>query len=234
MKNGNATLVALFTSMTLVACGSSPDAGSAEVTQWLGEATHLAISGTLQGHTYNVHLEGDKASGVYCNRFYTPLPGTQPDAQGGYDTSQVYFVMKELGAVIDVDGTPKEFTISYWRHDVAAGTDLTVIPRVFYSEMVSGSGLIPEGKTWSDVNLFDPGGSNLIGLETAAASGTVSMKLNTGVPDEGHVMVPTGGRTGEFISVSWGPNEALKISATADCFTVPANATVWAQSRIKP
>jgi hypothetical protein len=204
-----------------VGCGSSADSGSNAVTGWLGESPHLAITGTLAtvgsspNQTFDVHLEGDKAANIYCHRFYTPIEGAMPDGEGNYDTSQLYFAMKELGGVVDVGGVQKEFTISYWRHDVAAGTDLQVVPRVFRTP-------IPEGKTWSDVNIFDPGTDLLAGIETAAASGTVSMKLNTGTPDDNGVVIPSGGRTGEFISVSWGPHDNLSVSATADCITLMA------------
>jgi hypothetical protein len=197
----------------LAGCGGTPDSEASAVEGWLGEGTHLAISGSYQGQTFNVRLEGDAAKDIYCHRFYAPLPGAQPDASSNYDTSQVYFAMKELGGVIDLGGKPTEFTISYWRHDVPAGTDLQVIPRQF-------GNAIPDGKTWSDMNLFNPGTDVLSGIETAAASGTVSMKLNTGSPDQNGIMVPAGGRTGEFLSLSWGPQDNLKVSSTADCSLV--------------
>jgi hypothetical protein len=219
-------LVSLFSFMTtlgLVGCGGS--SSSKGVDHWLGDSPHLAISGTFQGQTFDVDLKGTAAAGIYCHRFYVPLPGTSADASGGFDTSQMYFGMKELGGVIDLEGTPTEFTIAYWRHDVAAGTDLAVVPRTF------GTG-IPDGQTWSDINLFPPGGDVLSGIESAAASGTVSMKLNSGTPDAGGVVIPSGGRTGEFVSVTWGPSDNLSISVTADCTQfVPAP---WAQSRILP
>lgn len=224
MKN-RSLLLSIVAPVVFAACGSGSDPGSSSVDQWLGESNHLAISGTFQDKTFNVHLEGDAASGVYCNRLYAPLPGTEPDAAGGYDTSQVYFVMKELGGVIDLDGTPTEFSISYWRHDMPAGIALTVVPRVFGTS-------IPDGQTWSDINLFEPGTNVLNGIESAAASGTVSIKLNTGLPDAGGIMVPSGGRTGEHITVTWGPHETLNISATADCITSPI--MTWPQSRLTP
>ncbi len=111
--------------MICAGCGSSSSTPSTNVDKWQGETTHLAITGSYQGQTFNVHLEGATASGVYCNRFYAPLPGTQPDGSGNYaDTSQYYFVMKEMGGVIDLEGTLTEFIISYWRYDMLAGTDL--------------------------------------------------------------------------------------------------------------
>lgn len=221
---GALTLVGVSVLVTAGGCGSS-GSGGRTVDHWLGDSPHLAISGTFQGQVFDVDLQGSAAAGVYCNRTYAPMPGTEPDANGVYDTSQVYFVMKELGGVIDLDGTPTEFTISYWRHDIAAGTDLTVVPRVFGTS-------IPDGQTWSDINLFAPGTNVLSGVESAAASGTVSMKLNTGTPDANGIMIPTGGRTGEFISVSWGPGEALDVSATADCND--AMVASWPQTRILP
>ena len=215
-------LVALSVSV-LAGCGAA--SSGASVTKWQGDTTHLAVSGSFQGQTFDVNLQGAAASGVYCNYIYAPLPGTAPDSAGNYDTSKLYFVMKELGGVIDLEGTPKEFTISYWRHDVRAGTDLKVIPRLFGTS-------IPEGETWSDINLFTPGTDNLSGLESAAASGTVSVKLNTGTPDQNGIFIASGVRTGEFVSVVWGPHDFLNVSSTSDCN--PALIGTWPQSRLLP
>lgn len=190
-------------------CGSDTDSGTGAFNSWLGEASHLRIVGTFQQKTFDVDLKGDAAKGIYCHRFYAPLPGTQPDAMGKYDTSKVFFAMKEMGGVIDIDGKPQEFTIAYWRHDMPAGTDLEVVARVMGSTIATG-------QTWSDINIFEPGKDVLSGVESAAATGTVSMKMNTGTPDANGIVM-AGGRTGEFISVVWGPGESLKVSATADC-----------------
>ena len=214
----------LLLSLLLAGCGTS-DEGTASVEEWLGDSTHFAVSGSFQGEVFDARLEGEAAAGVYCHRFYAPMPGSLPDDDGVYDSSQVYFVMKELGAVIDLEGEPKEFTISYWRHDPPAGSALEVIPRVFGST-------IPAGQTWSDINLFEPGGDELSGVESAASSGSVTLHVNTGSPDANGIMIPHGGRTGEFVSVSWGPDEHLNVSATADCSA--AEMAPWAQSRILP
>jgi hypothetical protein len=210
MKSRNLGLFSLFTLLGYPGCGGNTDSGTAAFNGWLGEANHLRIVGTFQQKVFDVDLKGDAAKDVYCHRFYTPLPGQQPDAMGKYDTSQVYFAMKEVGGVVDIEGTPQEFTISYWRHDMPAGTDLQVVARTM-------GGTIPIGQTWSDINIFEPGKDVLSGIESAAATGTVSMKLNSGTPDANGIVVPRGGRTGEFISVNWGPGESLKVSATADC-----------------
>jgi len=217
-------LVGLTGLVAVVGCGSD-DAGSGQVEEWLGESTHLAISGTYQGMEFDVDLEGEAAAGVHCERFYAPLVGTEPDASGNYDTSQLYFAMTEIGAKIDVSGMTKEFNISYWRHDVAAGTDLDVTPRVFGTS-------IPEGKTWSDINVFDPGADVLSGIESAAESGTVAMKLNTGDPDQNGIMKASGSRTGAYYSVSWGPDDFLKVSATANCS--PGIVVTWPQNFLVP
>lgn len=226
MNKRYASLVSLLSPLVLAGCGGGASGpASNTVDKWQGEGTHLAISGSYQGQAFDVHLQGETA-GIYCNRFYAPLPGTQPDAMGKYpDTSKYYFVMKEIGAVIDLAGTPTEFTISYWRHDMAAGTNLQVVPRVFGTA-------IPAGQTWSDMNLFMPGGDVLAGIETAAASGTVAVKLNTGTPDSGGIYIPSGVRTGELVTISWGPQDNLNISATVDCN--PAIVVTWPQTRILP
>lgn len=210
-------------SLLLAACGNAAEDSTPSVDEWLGESTHLAITGSYQGTALNIRLEGDAAAGVHCESLYAPLPGTVPDAEGNYDTSQLYFVFKEVGALIDWGGQPKEFTISYWRHDVPADTTLEVVPRVFGSA-------IPEGQTWSDINVFDPGTDLLSGIESAASSGTVEMKMATGVPDDNGVYIASA-RTGEFLSVSWGPEDNLNVSATADC---TSGVQVWPQTRLLP
>jgi hypothetical protein len=217
-------LVAIVTLLGHPGCRGNADSGSSALSAWLGDATHLAVEGTFQQKTFNIHLEGDAAKSVYCHRFYAPLPGQQPDAMGQYDTSQVYFAMKELGGVIELDGKPQEFNISYWRNDVPAGSSLEVVARSFGTS-------IAKGQTWSDINIFEPGMDVLSGIESAAASGTVSIKVNTGTPDKNGIVM-SGGRTGEFISVIWGPAESLKVSATADCTL--ALVVPWAAPLIKP
>jgi hypothetical protein len=209
--------------LSLAACGTK-DGDSDEVSSWRGEATHLAVTGSYEGMVFDANLEGEAAAGVRCTRYYAPIIGTEPDAEGHYDTSQMYFVMAELGAVIEIDGAPKEFSISYWRHDVSAGNQLQVQART------TGTA-IPEGQTWSDMNLYDPGTDFLSGLETAAATGSVSMKLNTGDVDANGI-VKSSGRLGAYFDVSWGPDDYLEVSATGDC-GAPIIVT-WPQAYLLP
>jgi len=211
--------------VALAGCGSTPEEDTGSVDQWLGDSAHLAISGTFEGKNLDTRLEGEAASSVYCNRVYAPLPGSEPDAEGKYDTSQVYFVFREIGGIIDVDGTATEFAVSHWRHEVPAGTDMPVVPRVYGTAIAAG-------ETWSDINLFEPGTASISGVESAALSGTVSVELYTGVPDAGGIFVPEGGRAGGFWKLSWGPNDNLTVSATADCR--PSQLLTWPQARLVP
>jgi hypothetical protein len=224
MAHISRTLGFLCASATVLAGCDSEDTQSRALTSWLGEQSHLAIKGTVQEKTFDVLLEGDDA-GIYCDRFYTPLPGNAPDANGNYDTAQLYFAMKEIGAVIELEGKPTQFTISYWRHDLPTSSTLEVIPRTFGTA-------IPAGKTWSDINVFAPGADVLSGIESAAESGTVNIELNEGERDANGVMIPEGGRIGLFVDVSWGPGDWLTVSGTADCRA--ATMAPWAQSRILP
>lgn len=57
--------------------------------------------GSFQNKTFDIHLEGEDA-GIDCERFYAPPPGTAANSSGNYDTSQLYFAVKELGAVIEL------------------------------------------------------------------------------------------------------------------------------------
>jgi hypothetical protein len=211
VKGCHLTTVSLLALLTAAGCGAAPDQeDTGKVSQWLGDKLHFAVSGTFDGKPMNVRLEGDAAKDVRCTRNYAPRPGEKPNAEGKYDTSQLYFVMKEIGIVTQLDGKPTEVSVGYWRHDVAAGTSLEVIPRVRGTS-------IPEGKTWVDFELGEPGAMGPTGIEKAAEAGTFEMKLNTGTPDHSGVYIPTGGRTGEFISINWGPQESLTISITSDC-----------------
>jgi len=133
--------------------------------------------------------------------------------------------MKEIGIVVDYEGKPTDVSVGYWRHDAQAGTSLDVIPRQ------QGTS-IPEGKTWVDFELSEPNSMGPNGIEKAAESGTFQMKLNTGTPDQGGVYIPTGGRTGEFINVSWGPQENLTISVTSDC--QDAELAMWGRQVAPP
>ena len=210
MRGFHLIAVSLLATLTAAGCGAAPDQEeTGNVTQWLGDKLHFAVSGNFNGKPINIRLEGDAAKHVRCTRNYGPLPGVKPDAEGKYDTSQLYFVMKECGIVTDVEGVPTDVSVGYWGNDPAAGTTLDVIPRM--------TGMpVPEGKAFVDFELSEPGASGPSGIEKAAERGTVELKLNTGTPDQNGVFIPTGGRTGEFISINWGPQESLTISLTAD------------------
>lgn len=222
MLGNSGTIYGVGAVLALAGC-SKDDEQPAALTSWLGEQTHFSVTGTFQNKTFDTHLEGDDA-GIYCDRNYAPMPGTMPDAEGNYDTSRLYFAMKELGAVIEVEGQPMHFKLSYWRHDLPSGT-LEVVPSNY------GTAL-PAGKTWSDIKLFTPGNDDLSGVVSAAESGTVRLELNTGEPDANGIMIPDGGRTGLFASIGWGPQDKLAVSVTADCGE--AAMAPWAQSRILP
>jgi hypothetical protein len=232
VKARNFTVVSVVSMLTavLAGCTNAPDEETGSVDQWLGDTPHYAISGAFDGQDYNVRLEGDDAGAAHltCNRIYAPLPGARPNADGTWDTSQLYFVTKEIAVVFDINGLPSEFSIGYWRHDVKAGTDLEIIQRVFGTS-------IPEGKTWADVQV-EPYTGESASTPTkpvrAAEGGTISVKLNSGSPDQGGVYIPSGGRLGIFASLNWGPKESLKISATSDC--VESTVVLWARSLISP
>jgi hypothetical protein len=218
--------ISLLSVVAAAGCGSAADEDTGTISQWLGDSPHFAVSGTFNGKPMNYRAEGAAATGLRCTRTFGPLPGAKPDASGNYDTSQIYFVKKELGMVVDIDGTPTDISVGYWRHDAPAGTDMEVIPRV------RGTA-IPQGKTWVDFELKEPGSSAPTGIEKAAESGAISIKLNSGSPDQNGIFVASGGRTGEFVNLSWGPEETLTISATADCTTDAAWA-VWAPGFVLP
>jgi hypothetical protein len=216
--------LSVLTAFAVAGCGGAADEEDKVLDQWLGESTHFAVSGTFEGKPMNIRLDGETAKGVKCTRSYAPLPGAKPNADGKYDTSQMYFVTKEISAVIEFDGVPTEFAVGYWRHDAPAGTTLEIIPR-------KQGNPIPEGQTWVDVEMGDPNVEGPAPINKAAETGTVSIKLNSGVADQGGVYIPSGGRAGEFLTLNWGPKENLKVSATADC--EDSEVVLWA-SRVVP
>jgi len=220
-------VLSLLSSIVATGCGTT-DEPSPSLSQWLGESQHFAVSGKFNGEPYDVRLEGAAASSVECVRIYAPLPGTQPDATGKYDTNQTYFAMKEISATVDRGGKPTTLNVGYWRNDPAADTALQVVPRQFGTA-------ISAGNTWADFELSDPsvpaGSAGPDDIEKAAESGTLSMKLNSGTPNPGGTYTPTGGRTGEFLDLTWGPDEHLTISTTAECKSIVA---VWAQKSVLP
>jgi len=211
---GRVGVVASFFGLCFLAgCGSSvDDAQSSELTQWLGDTPHFAVSGTFQGKSMNIRLEKDAATaaGVYCKRNYAPLPGNVPDATGKFDESKVYFAMKELGAIVELDGQKRDISFGNWRHNPVAGTSLTVVPRTFGTA-------VPAGQTWVDIGIIEPGMAPTSGIESAAESGTVTMKLNTAATASSEDTYATGGTIGAFYTLSWGPTDKLTVSATAEC-----------------
>ena len=173
MAYGRVGVVASFFGLCFLAgCGSSvDDAQSSELTHWLGDTPHFAVSGTFQGKSMNIRLEKDAATaaGVYCKRNYAPLPGNVPDATGKFDESKVYFAMKELGAIVELDGQKRDISFGNWRHNPVAGTSLTVVPRTFGTA-------VPDGQTWVDIGIIEPGMAPTSGIESAAESGTVTTR----------------------------------------------------------
>jgi len=221
--------VASFVSFALLTgCGGpADDTSSTSLTEWLGESPHFAVSGSFNGQPIDIRLEKDAATaaGVYCQRNYAPLPGNVPDANGKYDMTKLYFAMKEVGAIVDLDGQKRELTFGYWRHEPAAGTTVEVVPRTFGTTVAAG-------KTWMDIGIVEPGMPATTGVESAAESGTLAMKVNTSVADAEDMFVAGGGKTGEFVSLSWGPHDKLTISVTAECRETAM--APWAVNLIKP
>jgi hypothetical protein len=217
----------LLTALAAGGCAVEAAEDTAKLDQWLGDNVHFAVSGNFHGKAINIRVEGEsaKAAGVRCTRNYAPLPGSQPDAEGKYDTSQMYFIMKEIGVVVDFEGKPTDISVGYWGNDPAAGTSLEVIPRQQGTQ-------IPAGKAWVDFELSEPNSSGPNGIEKAAEGGTLQMNLNSGTPDPGGIFIPPGGRTGEFLTVSWGPQESLTISATSECQS--AEVVMWGQRIVLP
>lgn len=211
----------------LAGCGSADDPSTNEVTEWLGDQTHFAASGSFDGEPINIRLEGEAAVAavVSCERSFAPLPGNKPDASGKWDTSKVYFAMKELSAIVDFKGQKREMSFGHWRHEPAAGEMLTVVPRTFGST-------IPAGQTWVDIGIVEPGMIATSGIESAAESGTLTMKLNTNMGATEDTFVEGGGKTGEFLSLSWGPHDKLNVSITAECGQTTM--APWASNLVKP
>jgi hypothetical protein len=227
LKATDFTFVSLVTVAVLAGCTNTPDETD-PLNEWLGDTPHFAVSGNFDGTQFNQRVEGDAAVAAHlsCTRHYTPFPGELPDALGKYDPSQLYFVMKQTAAVFDINGKPIQLSMGYWWNDPEAGTDLGVIPRI--------TGIsIPAGSAWTDFQVEDyPHEGPPTKPVRSAEAGTVSIKVKSGSPEPGSAYVATGGRTGFFAAINWGPNESLKISATADCGDTLL--ALWARTWITP
>lgn len=194
-----------------VACSPGDGDGDAgpELSEWLGEDEHFAISGRLNGEDLDVRLEGEAASDsvkLYCEREYAVnVVGGERD----WSTGRVMEV--KIIAHMNVGGEEREATIELKRNDLSQhepGTKLSVIPR-------------------DDAN--DPGPKQLWiewewavdGTETyeqAAQSGTLTVEEFSGTPDDTGVIVPEGeGRLGVYLEAEWSETERLKLSATVPC-----------------
>lgn len=227
MKASDFRVVSLITAAALAGCTNSED-DAQSLDGWLGDTPHFAISGKFDGIEYNHRLEGDAAVAAHlsCIRHYAPLPGTRPNAQGKYAPSDMYFIMKDIIAVFELNGKATEFGAAYWGNDPEPGTDLNVIPMNFGNS-------IPAGTTWMDFQIEDyPKAGPPTKPVRGAEGGTVSLKVNSASPEPGSAYVASGGRTGVFVSVHWGPLESLKISATADC--ADSLLAPWARTLVLP
>jgi hypothetical protein len=212
----------------LAGCGSAAeDESTSSLTDWLGETTHFVASGTFQGKPIDIRLMGDAATGAgaYCSRNYAPLPGNVPDAEGKYDLNKMYFAMNEVGAIVELDGQMRDISFGHWRHEPTPGTTLTVVPRTFGAP-------VPAGQTWVDIGIIEPGKIATSGIESAAESGTFTMKLNTNLGATEDTFVSGGGKMGVFISLSWGPQDKMTVSATVDCRS--SVIAPWAPALVAP
>jgi hypothetical protein len=228
VKVSNSRVVSLVTAAVLAGCTNSSDDETQSLDQWLGDTPHFAVSGKFDGIDYNHRVQGDAAIAAHlnCIRYYAPLPGALPNAGGTYDASQMYFIMKDMSAVFDVNGKPTEFGTAYWGNDPGVGTDLEVIPMNFGTS-------IPAGHAWVDFQVEDyPKAGPPTKPIRGAEGGTVSLKVSSGSPEPGSAYVATGGRTGVFFSINWGPQESLRISATADCSD--SVLALWARTLVLP
>ncbi len=221
------SVVSLVAMGFMAGCGSADDPASNEITGWLGEQTHFAASGSFDGEPINLRLEGDAAvaASVRVERVFAPLPGNKPDASGKWDTSKVYFAMKEFSAIVDFKGQKRLMSFGNWRRDIAAGQSLTVVPRAFGTTPAAG-------QTWVDIGIVEPGMIATSGIESAAESGALEVKLNTNMGATEDTFVEGGGKAGQFISLSWGPNDKVNVSITADYG--PSLIAPWAPNLVKP
>jgi hypothetical protein len=222
------TFVSLVTAAVLAGCTNAPEEETASLDQWLGDTTHFAVSGKFDGMEFNYRTEGEAAvaAHVNCTRHYTPFPGAVPNAQGKYDPSQMYFVMKDTVGIFEINGKLTSLGMGYWWNDPEPGTTLEVIPRI------TGKS-IPTTNAWVDFQIEDyPKEGPPTKPVRSAEGGTVSIKAKSGSPEPGSAYVTSGGRTGFFASINWGPQEYLKVSATADC--VDSLYALWARSLIIP
>lgn len=199
----------MLLSQPLAACDPSTS-DSDPRSEWRGSAPHLAVSGTINGETFEAVLEGAAAAGgvsLYCTREYI-APGTD-DAlvldEAVYNETSFWAQLEILGETRIMQFELKEHDLQ----NAEVGSEITIIPRV-ESELPAPS----EG--WFDFEWHDETDEET--YEASAISGSVYLTHFDGeLGDDGRVIPDGQGSVGLVAKARWSVNEELTISVTAPC-----------------
>lgn len=198
----------------LCACMIVASCGESSGVSWAGEEPHVVVSGFIDGESIDLDLRGASAelAGLECTREYeVPVVGGNPDF------TMARNVEIELEGRVEVNGEMRQFQIELKRHntqDDPVGTEIRVIPRDELNPPdVNGDTL------WLEWEWKDADGNDL--YEQAAQSGTVTVQLQSGTPDDSGVIIPEGeGAIGFTIDAYWSPSERMRISISAPCLDI--------------
>jgi hypothetical protein len=203
------SLISIAAAMFLIGCG----AADAEETPgaWQGESPHFSAHGFINGENVEFTISGDDvASGsqVWCEREYLAPRGTD----GTFDLTRAHQSVADIVGQTVVHGEDRTFELEI-RNDSfnseALNSAFTVVPRV--------DGMDPSaGAAWLDWEWHGLDGTDI--YEASAQDGKFELKLLTGSPGEGGVVIPAGeGALGGFLSARWSVNESLTVSFTVPC-----------------
>jgi len=202
-------LIGFLAPFALIACG---DASQDEAPlDWGGTTPHFVARGTINHENAGFDIRGSAASSgdsVWCGREY--LAPRKSD--GTFDLTRARHDATEIAGNIVVNGQERSFELEIRGHSMQAekpGAKVKIVPRV--------DGTPPSADAaWADWEWHSKDGLDL--YEGSAQDGTFELRLFSGTPGEGGIVIPSGeGSVGGILNARWSVSESLNISFTATC-----------------
>lgn len=192
------------------AVGCEPSADEGGITEWMGEAPHVAAKGFLNGEDVDFALEGEAAANseiFHCDRDYrVPFVNGEPDLA---QAKNMGFVLEGHATVngeerlFEVDFKPRAF------EGDPAGTEYQIVPSVEGKEIATDEMWLVWGyENAEGVDVF----------EEFAQEGRFVLGGYTGERDESGTVIPVDeGWVGGFVEARWSAEEHIAVSFTAIC-----------------
>ncbi|WP_236515795.1 hypothetical protein [Sandaracinus amylolyticus] len=195
----------------LAGCGASEDDGR-DIPEWMGAEPHFEAVGFLHGEELDISMGASAAdvTQLYCTREYTV-----PQAADGtprYDQGRLTEL--KINAFVEVDGERRQIELELKRHDFQAdevGDETAIIPR---SELEDPG----PAEMWLEWEWHDE--TDATTYEAAGQTGTATLELYEGQPDETGLVIPDGmGAIGVHWTARWSETEEIRGSFTVPCTT---------------